>query len=406
MGHDYHPGDEVLIADGVHDARARVVSVDDDASTVLVTAFDRPREDGSSSTNDPCRRRKTPTHRAVSPWRVLSPQDFAPGGTPVYYWDRLDREWDLAHCRFHRRLAPNFADAPGDLSIDGRNWTTAKDYAEYHQVVRDVTGHIIERYGDACLEFPWSVFNEPDLIGFFWRSDWDELQKFYDYTVDGVLRAFEDHGYDSHQVMVGGLELGGIFGVHLRLREFLAHCSPRAEAKGALERNAAMADPKLDGKRSKRVEELCRAHDGRGSPCDFISIHAYNTSNLMAAKLARAKEMALEIDPDYYDRLWINSFESCPDWTVPPDPAYADSYLGNGYFPTWCADVARRQLQQAERDPRYAHGETILTFWPWPNTNFTGGNAATRVVHVDDDGDGRRDRNVTVAMPILHFLAL
>ena len=52
------------------------------------------------------------------------------------------------------------------------------------------------------------------------------MQKFYDYTSDGILRAFEDSGYDSRKVFIGGLELGGVFGVNLKLNEFLSHCSP------------------------------------------------------------------------------------------------------------------------------------------------------------------------------------
>ena len=240
----------------------------------------------------------------------------------------------------------------------------------------------------------------------FWRADWDELQQFYDYTTDAILRAFEDRGYDSNKVFIGGLELGGIFGTNLKLREFLAHCSPRATGRRApLPHNAAVADRRLDGKRSRRVEALCRDHGGKGSPCDFISIHSYNRSELMAAKLIRAKEVALEIDPDYYRALWVNSHESCPDWMPPPDEAAADAYLGNGYFPTWCADVVHRQLLRAARDPRYAYGETILTVWP-PPANFAGLNAVTRVLHCDDDGDGRADRTVTVPMPIFHALGL
>ena len=125
----------------------------------------------------------------------------------------------------------------------------------------------------------------------------------------------------------------------------------------------------------------------------------------MAAKLIRAKEMALEIDPEYYRSLWINSHEACPDWMPPPDEAAADSYLGNGFFPTWCLDVVHRQLIQAARDPRYAYGETILTVWP-PPANFAGINAVSRVLHVDDNGDGRGDRTVTVPMPIFHVLGL
>ena len=275
----------------------------------------------------------------------------------------------------------NFADATGDLARDGRSWTTVKDYAQWHDVARTIAGHLIDRYGADALEFTWSVFNEPDLGPLFWRASWDELQEFYDYTTDAILRAFEDRGYDSNKVFIGGLELGGIFGTNLRLREFLAHCSPRAEAEGAIPLNAAVADRRLDGKRSRRVEALCRDHEGKGSPCDFISIHSYNRSEMMAAKLIRAKEMALEIDPEYYRALWVNSHESCPDWMPPPDEAAADSYLGNGYFPTWCADVVHRQLLQAASDPRYAYGETILTVWP-PPANFAGLNAVTRVLHV------------------------
>ncbi len=403
---DYHPGDEVLIADGVHDARAKVLSVDDASRTVRVTRIDDPPGGWKVDYSGPLPTREDPNAPGLFPPGGCYLRKFRPAGTPCYFWKRLDAEWDLVHRRFGRRLVVNFVDSTAELSVDGRPWTRPKDYAEWHSVVRAITSHLIERYGEATLDFYWSVFNEPDLRPVFWRSDWNELQKFYDYTVDAVLRAFEDHGYDSSRVKVGGLELGAIFGTHLKLREFLAHCSPTATAKGALEQNAAFADPRLDGKRSRRVEELCRKSGGRGSPCDFISVHAYNRSEVMAAKLVRAKEMALQMDPQFFGQLWVNSHESCPNWAPPPDKAANDSYLGNGYFPTWCADVARRLLQRASEDARYGFGETILTFWPWPAPNFEGQNACTRRVHVDDDGDGRADRIQTLAAPILHFLGL
>jgi hypothetical protein len=123
---------------------------------------------------------------------------------------------------------------------------------------------------------------------------------------------------------------------------------------------------------------------------------------MMAAKLARAKEIALEVDPEYYRSLWVNSHEACPDWLPPPDEAAADAYLGNGYFPSWCAHVIHSQLQRAALDPRFAYGETILTVWPPPD-NFTGLNAVTRVIHVADRVEGR---TVTVPMPIFHVLGL
>ena len=104
--------------------------------------------------------------------------------------------------QFGRRIVVNFTDAPGDLAIDGRQWTYPKDYVEHHQVVYAYTSHLIERYGDACLDFVWSIFNEPDLAVAFWRGgDWIELQKFYDYSTDAILRSFEDHGYDSQRCL-------------------------------------------------------------------------------------------------------------------------------------------------------------------------------------------------------------
>lgn len=407
LADDFHPGDEILVGDPANSARSRVVSVDEDRKQVVVSKLELPA--GQTWKLDyaaPPRKTEpaTPPGRFAIGGTVL--RKFQPVGTPVYYWGRLDAEWDLAFQQFGHRLMPNFADAPGDLAIDGRNWTTAKDYAQLHEATCVITGHLLDRYGPACLDFRWSVFNEPDLGAFFWRSDWNELQTFYDYTVDGVLKAFEEHGYDSDKVVIGGLELAAIFGPHLKLKEFLVHCSPTATGEGAILRNTAFADPRLDGKRSHRTEKLCRQHGGRGTPCDFVSIHAYNASEMMARKLIRAKELALEIDSEYYKNLWINSHESCPEWNLPPDPACGDSYLGNGYFPTWCADVATRLLRRGSEDPRYARGDSILTFWPWPNNGFQGGNDCVRAVPVDDDGDGRKDREVTIAMPILHFLGL
>jgi len=413
LAEDYHEGDEVLIADGVSDARTRVIRIVSDTPddrSLLVGSFPTPADGWKIEYARPLPAAEDPHAPGLFPAGGCYLRKFKPVGTPHYYWGRLDQEWDIAVRQFGRRLVVNFTDAPGDLAVDGRQWIYPKDYAEYHEVVRQYTSHLIERYGDACLDFVWSVCNEADLAAAFWRGgDWIELQKFYDYTVDGVLRSFEDHGYDSQRVIVGGLEIGAIFGTHIEqpiLKKFLCHCSPRAACEGELPLNAAMADRRLEGKRSQRVTELCQAWDGKGSPCDFISVHTYNAAPLTAAKLRRAKELALEIDAEFFADLWVNSFESCPNWAPPPDVAAADSYLGNGYFSTWCADVIRRQLAAAAMDARYGFGETILTFWPWPNGNFRGHNDAGQVIAVDDNGDGQKDREVAVALPVLHFLGL
>lgn len=403
---DYHPGDKILIADGRSSVVSEVISADDTAGTVRVQGFGDPKPGWIMELA------RHPQENAIRDvpgsfaWSGCYLRKFDPVGTPCYYWERLDRHWDKAVKQAGRRLHANFTDAPGDTSVDGGNWSHPKDYVQYHEVIRTITDHLIGRYGDACLDFVWSIFNEPDLGNLCWRSgDWKELQRFYDYTVDAILRAFEDRGYDSANVFIGGPEMAAL-ALELMLTPFLAHCSPRAQHEGALAFNAAFADKRLDGMRSKRVENLCRANDGKGSPCDFVSVHNYCSSEDMAKKFKLAKDIALRLDAEYFEKLWIDGFESCPEWYPTPDLAVSDSYLGNGYFSTWCADVARRQLQTAAADSRYAYGETILTIWPWPTPNFAATVGVARAIHVDDDGDGKPDRSVTVPSQVFHFINL
>ena len=414
LADDYHPGDEVLIADGVNHARTTIVKVTNDAGSaraLVVAKFEEPKGGWKIAYTGALPTKESPEIPGLFPPGGCYLRKFAPAGTPHYYWGRWDKEYDVQHRRFGRRLLVNFCDAPGDLSVDGQNWTYPKDYAEYHEVVKVHVAHLIERYGRPCKDFTWSVFNEADLASSFWRSkDWNHLQRFYDYTVDAVCRAFEDKGYDSSTVFVGGLELGAIWGIRIEgqvLRPFLTHCSPKAKGPGALPQNAAFIDKRLNGKRSQRTEKLCRANNGKGTPCDFISVHTYNSAPVAAQKLILAKKVALEIDPEYYAGLWINSGESCPDWAPPPDSGASESYFANGYWTSWTADMARRQLAKAAEDPRYGFGETYISVWPWPNHGLDGMlDNETRLIAVDDNGDGLRDRDVIIAEPILHFVGL
>ncbi|MEJ2702485.1 MAG: Ig-like domain-containing protein [Sedimentisphaerales bacterium] len=156
LSEDYHPGDEVLIADGVSDAKAQVLAVvGDDAGvkSVLVTSFKTPADGWKIEYSQPLPEKENPDAPGLFPPGGCYLTKLRPAGTPHYYWGRLDKEWDIAHRQFGRRLVVNFAEAPGDCSIDGQNWTFPKDYAEYHEVVRAYTEHLIDRYGDACLDF-------------------------------------------------------------------------------------------------------------------------------------------------------------------------------------------------------------------------------------------------------------
>ena len=193
-------------------------------------------------------------------------------------------------------MVANFADAPGDLSRDGRSWTTVKDYVQWHDTARAIAGHIIDRYEPKSLEFTWSIFNEPDLGPLFWRAAGTSFRSFtttqptqscgHLRIVDTALKRClsVDSSWAGSSVRTCGS----------RSSWPTVRRVPRG---GAAPLNAAFADRRLDGKRSRRVESLCRDHAGKGSPCDFVSVHSYNRSELMAAKLIRAKELALEIDP-------------------------------------------------------------------------------------------------------------
>ena len=82
VGEDYHPGDEVLIADGIHDARTKVLAADRAAGTVTVAAVrDARPAAGRSPTTDRSRSERIPTRPGL----------FAPGGCYLRKFTRTAR---------------------------------------------------------------------------------------------------------------------------------------------------------------------------------------------------------------------------------------------------------------------------------------------------------------------------
>ena len=407
---DYHAGDEVLIADTARSERGIVLSADDAARRVRVKPLARKASEWKVTP-----KLHFPKDNPATPDNFPHPgaylRKFRPSGTPVYYWKRMEHEWDLVHRRYGRRLIVNFEATPCDLALDGvpgeggggGSPGPAKDWPQWHEFVRRVTAHLLKRYGNACYDFYWSIGNECDLRPMFWRADDEQLLKWYDYTADAVCRAFEDQGMDSSRARVGGIELGAIAPEPPLLRTALEHCSPREGRLGALEKNFAFADPALVGKRSKRVERLCAANGGRGSPCDWISLHQYKLSAAAVTQLTWARRTALAVDPDYYDRLFVNSNESCPDWSPGRDPGAHAMYHGNGYFVAWSADWSAKHVALAVADPRFARHETVLTVWPF-DYDLAGMDSLTALLHADVDGDGKPDRVETVRKDVLNYL--
>ena len=195
VSEDYHAGDEVLIADGVHDARTKVIAADDKAGTVTVARFANPPGGWKIAYDGSLLTKEDPDAPGLFAPGGCYLRKFNPHGTACYYWGRLDKEWDLAHRRYGRRLLPNLADAPGDLSRDGRSWTTVKDLAQWHDVARTIAGHVIDRYGARFARLYLERFQRAGPGAVILAGRLERAATFYDYATDAVLRAFEDRGY-------------------------------------------------------------------------------------------------------------------------------------------------------------------------------------------------------------------
>ncbi|MBP7149783.1 MAG: hypothetical protein KBD01_19835 [Acidobacteria bacterium] len=407
---DYHPDDTVTIADRSKSEQTQVLSVDDALHRVIVRRLSTTAWDLNYLGSHPADNPETPDNFTL-PLCYL--RKYSPAGTLRYYWARIDDEWDIVHGQHGRRLVVNFSFVPLDLSrtpVPARTGghgsiSPPKNYEQWHEFVRQLVFHLIDRYGPATQDFYFSVGNECNFSS-FWGGTNDEFYEYYDYTVNAVLTAFEDRALDASRVIVGGIEAAGLGG-NSYIKDALYHCSGAAARPGGgiAEQNYVCANPAFAGKRAARVQALCDAFGGKGSPLDFVSIHEYEHTHVAVADMTQIRDDALAMDPAFFDRLNITSFEATPDWIPRPDPASRAMYLGNGFASGWCADWMQRMVARAMTDARYARHESILTVWPF-DYNGDGISAVTGLMRVDDDGDGTEDRISTIKKDIFNYVAL
>jgi len=162
-------------------------------------------------------------------------------GEPVHDFTGVDRVYD--HIR-SLGLYPvvEISYMPRDLASDPSKTvfdyraiiSPPKDWKRWHDLVRDLTQHVVDRYGiDEVVEH-WSfeVWNEANLE-VFWSGTPEEYMQMYDVTVAAV-RAVDE------RLMVGG---------------------PSSAASGW-------------------VEELLAHVEESGAPLDFISTHTYGSPPL------------------------------------------------------------------------------------------------------------------------------
>ena len=158
-----------------------------------------------------------------------------PAGTPVYSWQIVDHIFDTFHDLGIKPLVElgfmpkvlsthpepyrhSFPQASAGGIYTG--WAyPPKDYRKWSELVFQVVRHFRQRYGDTELKsWLWEVWNEPD-IG-YWQGTPEEYFKLYDFSIDGVLRAFPD-------ARIGGPDSTGPASARAAefLRMFLDHCA-------------------------------------------------------------------------------------------------------------------------------------------------------------------------------------
>lgn len=407
---DYQVGDKVLVCDRNKSEQATVKGINDATKRLTISRLvNRPASwqfdyFGSQPSDNPA----TPDNFSYPLGAV---RKYQPSGTPVFYWTRLDHEWDQ-HLAHGRQPIVNIEGTPYDLCRIGRGNTSfgnscpdrPKDYLEWHIVIKALVDHLVDRYGTQVAGWYWSIGNEEDLST-FWEGTDNEFLQFYDYTANAILHALEQRGINTNTVRVGGAEVTGIFPGFIT--QILYHASPTAvsPSPGFEERNHVCIDPAFVTQRASRVHALCAANADKGTPLDFISTHAYKNAADSANTLIDARNRSLSIDPVTFDRLPVNSHETTPDWIPRRDPGSREMYRWGGYFSTWAADFQRRMLEYGLSDSRRRAGEVTITTWPG-NYNFDGIASIVGQFRIDTDGDGTQDRVDAYAVPFFHLAKL
>jgi xylan 1,4-beta-xylosidase len=96
------------------------------------------------------------------------------------------------------------------------NITPPKDYEKWTKLVKAVVQHFIDRYGlDEVLQWPFEIWNEPNLTNFWKNADQAEYFKLYKATAKAVKEVNPD-------LKVGGPAICG--GADYWIRDFLDFC--------------------------------------------------------------------------------------------------------------------------------------------------------------------------------------
>lgn len=154
-------------------------------------------------------------------------------GDPVYYFDCIDRMFDLWLSSGNRPFF-EIGFMPRDLARpqpDGKPYTDAsyravgwamppKDWQKWYDLISVLTSHLKDRYGAAELEkWYFELWNEPDI--FYWRGTREEYFRLFDYTEAAIHSVLPSARFGG-PATTGNNDPSSDAAVFLR--SFLRHC--------------------------------------------------------------------------------------------------------------------------------------------------------------------------------------
>jgi xylan 1,4-beta-xylosidase len=125
-------------------------------------------------------------------------------GNPIYSWTIVDQVFDTI-LRFGCKpfveigFMPLHLADPAHYDASKETWRLKnyqdygwacppKDYQKWYDLIFNLVGHSVERYGrEEVKSWYWELWNEPDI--FYWRGTLEEFNKLYDYTAAAVKAA-------------------------------------------------------------------------------------------------------------------------------------------------------------------------------------------------------------------------
>ncbi|WP_096187621.1 GH39 family glycosyl hydrolase [Evansella halocellulosilytica] len=167
--------------------------------------------------------------------------DTVDGVKPFYNFTYIDRIFD-SFLQLGLRPFVELGFMPKKLASDDQtifywegNVTPPADYHKWHDLITNTIEHFIHRYGlEEVLQWPFEVWNEPNLVNFWKGADKEEYFKLYKVTAHAVKQVHRD-------LQVGGPAICG--GSDEWITDFLNFCKTEHVPVDFVTRHAYTSKP-------------------------------------------------------------------------------------------------------------------------------------------------------------------